>query len=86
MLFPSFAEGFGLPPVEAAVLGTPVICGDLAIWREVLGDRGVYLDVTDSYDWEKAVKTIAEQQDSRPNDKMIAPRWADHFKIVLSMT
>lgn len=86
MLFPSFAEGFGLPPVEAAVLGTPVICGDLAIWREVLGDRGVYLDVTGSYEWEKIVKMIAEQQDCRPNDKMIAPTWADHFKIVLSMT
>ena len=86
MLFPSFAEGFGLPPVEAAALGTPVICGDLAIWREVLGDRGVYLDVTDSYEWEKAVKTVAEQQDPRAKDKMIAPTWADHFKIVLSMT
>ncbi|MFT5742778.1 MAG: glycosyltransferase involved in cell wall biosynthesis, partial [Paracoccaceae bacterium] len=86
MLFPSFAEGFGLPPIEAAALGTPVICGDLAIWREVLGDTGVYLDVTDRYKWQKAIIKIAEQKNTSPKDKMVAPTWADHFKIVLSMT
>lgn len=35
LLMPSFAEGFGLPVVEAQSLGTPVIASDLAVFREV---------------------------------------------------
>ncbi len=37
-VFPSLAEGFGLPPLEAMAAGTPVIASDLAAHREILGD------------------------------------------------
>jgi glycosyltransferase involved in cell wall biosynthesis len=36
VLFPSAYEGFGLPPVEAAVAGTPVIVSDIPAHREAL--------------------------------------------------
>ena len=36
MIFPSEAEGYGLPPIEATMLGTPVICMDLAVYHETL--------------------------------------------------
>ncbi|MBU6376087.1 MAG: glycosyltransferase family 4 protein [Bdellovibrionales bacterium] len=36
MVFPSTYEGFGLPPVEAAALGTPVIVSDISAHREGL--------------------------------------------------
>jgi glycosyltransferase involved in cell wall biosynthesis len=39
---PSRAEGFGLPPLEAAAAGAPVIASDLAVLREVLGDSAEY--------------------------------------------
>jgi len=83
MLFPSFAEGFGLPPVEAAALGVPVICGNLAIYREVLGDTPVYLDPTDGYLWEKYIRSLTAKL-SRP-EPITPPNWEAHFKIVLSI-
>jgi glycosyltransferase involved in cell wall biosynthesis len=35
---PSWLEGFGLPPVEAAALGTPSVVSDLPVFTETLGD------------------------------------------------
>jgi glycosyltransferase involved in cell wall biosynthesis len=35
---PSWLEGFGLPPVEAAALGTPSVVTDLPVFAETLGD------------------------------------------------
>lgn len=82
LLFPSFAEGYGLPPLEAAALGVPAICGNLAIYREVLGDTAVYLDPTDSYLWEKYTRSLTASP-SRP-EPITPPDWDAHFKIVLS--
>jgi Glycosyl transferases group 1 len=91
LLFPSLAEGFGLPPVEAAALGVPVIAGDLSVTREVLGDYPVYLNVTDRYSWIETImrqvamaKTPQTTMDSeRP--RVAPPSWVDHFNIVLTV-
>ena len=40
-LFPSLYEGFGLPALEAMVLGTPVISSNTASLPEVIGDAGL---------------------------------------------
>lgn len=86
MLFPSLAEGFGLPPVEAAALGVPILCNDLEVLREILGDIPVYASVSDSYQWIETVKKLAL---SDPNMREVVnytpPSWDDHFKIVLSL-
>ena len=43
-VFPSLYEGFGLPPVEALSLGTPVIASNAASIPEVLMDQAVYFE------------------------------------------
>ena len=47
LLFPSLAEGFGLPLVEARARGCPVIASDLPAFRE-LADHGVSIFPLDS--------------------------------------
>jgi glycosyltransferase involved in cell wall biosynthesis len=87
LLFPSLAEGFGLPPLEAAALGTPVIAGDLAVTRELLGDYPVYLPLGDSYSWAETIarKTAEPPGEGVQGNGVGIPRWEDHFKIVLSV-
>ncbi len=43
-VFPSLAEGFGLPPLEAMACGTPVIASDRASIPEVVGDAGLLVE------------------------------------------
>ncbi|MFG1427505.1 glycosyltransferase [Roseixanthobacter glucoisosaccharinicivorans] len=42
LLFASVAEGFGLPPLEAATRGLPVLARDIPVVRELLGAAGCY--------------------------------------------
>ena len=43
-VYPSFFEGFGLPPLEAMKCGTPVIAGNLTSIPEVVADAGILVD------------------------------------------
>jgi glycosyltransferase involved in cell wall biosynthesis len=47
-VFPSHAEGFGFPPLEAMACDTPVIASDVPAHRWVLGDAAMYCDPNDS--------------------------------------
>ncbi len=84
LLFPSRAEGFGLPALESAALGTPVICSDLPVFRELLGDWPIYASPTDRYEWKKIVadKAIIKQRRIRAGT-VTPPTWDTHFRVVL---
>lgn len=47
-VFPSFYEGFGLPPLEAMACGTPVIASNVSSLPEVIGDAGILIDPNDA--------------------------------------
>lgn len=47
-VYPSYFEGFGLPPLEAMQCGTPVITGDRTSLPEVIGDAGLMFDPFDA--------------------------------------
>ncbi|WP_438990184.1 glycosyltransferase family 4 protein [Lentibacter sp.] len=89
VVFPSLAEGYGLPALEAAARGTPVICAELPVYKEVLGDIPVYASVNDSYLWIRRVLSLAESRRTgqRPiKDAFAPPTWDAHFNLVLSET
>lgn len=47
-IYPSYFEGFGLPPLEAMKCGTPVITGDTSSLPEVVADAGILVNPYDT--------------------------------------
>jgi len=58
-IFPSLAEGFGLPPLEAMAAGTAVIASDLPALREVLGDAAYFVDPRSEFEIAGALLELA---------------------------
>jgi glycosyltransferase involved in cell wall biosynthesis len=87
LVFPSFAEGYGLPPVEAAALGIPVLCSNLDVVRELLGDYPVYLNPSDRLSWANSIGAViqASRQPNRLRHPVPPPDWAGHFSAVLTV-
>jgi len=84
VLFPSWAEGYGLPAAEAAAFGTPLVCSDLAVFREVVEDYPVYVNPSDAYAWAQTIKRMALEQ-RLPRNPRIPPTWEAHFNRVLTL-
>ena len=57
-LFPSIYEGFGLPVLEAMLLGTPVISSNTASLPEVAGDAALLVDPYDTSAIARAIRQI----------------------------
>jgi glycosyltransferase involved in cell wall biosynthesis len=54
-LFPSFCEGFGMPPLEALSAGTPrIIVSDIPVMHEIFNDNAIYINPNQyNYDLEQ---------------------------------
>jgi glycosyltransferase involved in cell wall biosynthesis len=58
VVFPSLYEGFGLPVLEAMLLGTPVVTSRTSSLPEIAGDAALYVDPYDVDDIARAIRTI----------------------------
>jgi len=65
VVFPSLYEGFGLPVLEAMVLGTPVITSRESSLPEIAGDAALLVDPYEADDIARAITTIVGDADLR---------------------
>ena len=61
LLAPSFAEGFGLPTVEALELGLPVIASNLPVFQEASRGHAILMDPLDSVAWRGAALALTDE-------------------------
>ena len=63
--YPSYFEGFGLPPLEAMKCGAPVIVGNRTSLPEVVGDAGLLVDPFDEVEIAAALASLIDNPDLR---------------------
>lgn len=64
-ILPSFAEGFGMPVVEAMACGAPVVISDTPALREIAGSAAEVADPKDPDSIATAIRTICSDEDRR---------------------
>jgi glycosyltransferase involved in cell wall biosynthesis len=66
VLMPSEREGFGLPVVEAMASGTPILCSDLPVLREVGGEAAEYCAVGQPSAWAARIVELLQEREASP--------------------
>jgi glycosyltransferase involved in cell wall biosynthesis len=64
-IYPSYFEGFGLPPLEAMQCGVPVIVGNRTSLPEVVGDAAILVDPFDVNSLAAAIEKVISDSDLR---------------------
>ena len=77
LLAASEGEGFGLPLIEAAQYGLPIIARDIPIFREVAGEHAYYFRGKDPGDLADALRTWLSLGDAAPASQSL-PRLTWH--------
>jgi len=83
VVFPTIAEGCGLPLLEALWRGVPCVCSDLPVLRENADGGGCLVaQVNDAADWQAKLRTVLTDREvgARLQREAMArtlPRWAN---------
>jgi len=70
LVYPSFLEGFGFPPLEAMAAGTPVVAAAASSLPEVLADGALLVDPRDDAGFADAVESVLMRPELR--QKLVA--------------
>lgn len=88
LIFPSFAEGFGLPLIEAASYKLPLILSDIPIFKEVAKDNAIYFSSGNYYDLGKSIVKYLELKKDNilPKSECIEVNtWNDSFNELMQV-
>ena len=69
LAYPSYYEGFGLPPLEAMCSGCPVVTSNTSSLPEVVGEAGIMVSPTDTGGWVEAMRRVLT--DNQLRDEMV---------------
>jgi len=79
-VFPSWAEGFGVPPLEAMAAGARVMAARATCLPEILGEHAVWADPADPASWCDAWASVqAETPAERDTRRAAARAWAGRY-------
>ncbi|MDQ6891879.1 MAG: glycosyltransferase family 4 protein [Acidobacteriota bacterium] len=78
-VYPSLAEGFGLPPLEAMACGTPVVVSTAEALVEVCGDAALYAPPRDIAELERQIERALEDPETRQRLRAAGPVRAARF-------
>lgn len=79
LVFPSFTEGFGWPPLEAMASGCPAICSNTGSLPEICGDASLFIDPHDIDGITAAISRVLNADDLRHD--LIAKGFAQAAKF-----
>lgn len=92
MIYLSDYEGFGLPPLEAALAETPVITSDIPVVREVMGDAAIFIkNNSDTNEIKEAITRIISDDTLRSEiisaglERARAFNWSDSAKKTMEV-
>lgn len=90
-VYPSFAEGFGLPPLEAMACGVPVIASNTTSLPEVVGNAGILVNPYDLKALSEAMRGVltnpqlSSQLERRGQDRVKKFTWQKTSQVVMSV-
>jgi len=79
VVFPSLAEGFGLPPIQAAACGVPVVVSDLPVFRETVGEIAVVSRAGDTASLLEALSRATMDETVRARASVLGPAVAARY-------
>lgn len=90
LIWPSFYEGFGFPPLEATYQGVPSIISYKTSLPEILKDQAVYVDPYNVSDIYESLKELTEDSELVTSIKESAqefkiPNWHDQAKQIIKL-
>ncbi|GHV56047.1 hypothetical protein FACS1894216_19560 [Synergistales bacterium] len=84
-LYPSLAEGFGLPIIESLHYGTPVLASDIPVFHETAGDKIGYFGLGEPEalaEWIERIEEDGVPDELRP-EGFTWPTWRESAEILL---